>query len=124
MHTQPRTRYYRDCHAAVVLYDITRADSFAAVPGWIAELRRSAGASAESLVIAIVGNKRDLESKRKVTAEQGAALAESLHTLSFETSALTVSLSICSCLCHGWVMVITHIDACTGGGLPCMMMPP
>jgi hypothetical protein len=92
------------------MYDITRKDSFAAVPGWIAELRRNAGASAESLVIAIVGNKRDLESKREVSVEQGAALAESLRALSFETSALTVRrvhvqthdcrmVCVCVCVC-------------------------
>jgi GTPase SAR1 family protein len=107
-HHHISNRYYRDCHAAVVMYDITRKDSFAAVPGWIVELRRNAGASAESLVIAIVGNKRDLESKREVSVEQGAALAESLRALSFETSALTVRCvhvqthdcrMVCVCVC-------------------------
>lgn len=55
--------YYRDASAAVIVYDITSIHSFDKVKKWIRELRQS---SNDKIVIAIVGNKLDLESMRKV----------------------------------------------------------
>lgn len=35
--------YYRGAAAALLVYDITRADTFADIEGWIQELRASTG---------------------------------------------------------------------------------
>ena len=59
--------YYRDSHAAILVYDITDEDSFTKVQNWVKELRRVLG---DRVTLAIVGNKVDLESDRKVPVRQ------------------------------------------------------
>lgn len=61
--------YYRDADGALLVYDITHADSFERVKHWVKELRSIVGSQ---IVIAIAGNKIDLEKSRAV--EQAAAV--------------------------------------------------
>ncbi len=56
------------CHAAIVVYDITDLDSFAAVDTWIADLREQL---LDSIHIYLVGNKADMDTHRKVSTEMG-----------------------------------------------------
>ena len=77
--------YYRDSHAAVLVYDITDQDSFVKVSfpfkiklcykniliklqvqNWVKELRRILG---DKVILAIVGNKIDLDKDRNVPIE-------------------------------------------------------
>ena len=53
--------YYRGAAAAIVVYDITRADSFVTLKNWVEELRTQGPAD---IAIAIAGNKADLDDKR------------------------------------------------------------
>ena len=76
--------YYRNAHAAIVVFDITNRQSFSAARRWIEELR---GTGENSFVI-IVGNKIDLEDARQVSEQDGNALASELHSTYIETSAL------------------------------------
>jgi len=77
--------YYRGSQGAVVMYDVGNEESFTGVETWINELRDSVQGS---LTIAIVGNKCDLESDRRmITAERGKEFALSHDCLFFETSA-------------------------------------
>merc|ERR1712188_142136 len=55
--------YYRGAAAAVVVYDITNAESFARAKSWVKELQRQ---GSPNIVIALAGNKCDLASKRNV----------------------------------------------------------
>ena len=55
--------YYRDSRGAILVYDITDVNSFDRVKIWVKELRRMCG---NDLVLAIVGNKTDLERDRHV----------------------------------------------------------
>lgn len=55
--------YYRDANGAVLVYDITDADSFTKVKTWIKELRKMLG---NDISLAIAGNKIDLEKQRHV----------------------------------------------------------
>ncbi|KAI3402446.2 YPT52 [Candida oxycetoniae] len=55
--------YYRNANAALCVYDITSQSSFKKAQDWIKELRKQAP---EGIVIALVGNKLDLEDKREV----------------------------------------------------------
>lgn len=55
--------YYRNAAAAVVVYDITNEASFDVLQEWIKELNRLGPAD---IVLAIAGNKCDLEDKREV----------------------------------------------------------
>ena len=72
--------YYRGAAAAVVVYDITSADSYERAKSWVSELQRQGN---PNLVIALAGNKADLSSKRVVEADDAQAYAEenNLHFL-------------------------------------------
>ncbi|XP_076900486.1 ras-related protein RABA3-like [Bidens hawaiensis] len=78
--------YYRGALGAVVVYDITKRQSFDHVAGWVEELRAHAD---NSIVIALIGNKADLEDKRAVPSEDAMEFAENQNLYFFETSALT-----------------------------------
>jgi GTPase SAR1 family protein len=70
----PFVRYYRGAAAAIVVYDITSAESFARAKNWVRELQRAGNAN---IVIALAGNKYDLQAtKRKVEFEEAKAYAE------------------------------------------------
>ncbi|KAL0949166.1 hypothetical protein HGRIS_009247 [Hohenbuehelia grisea] len=58
--------YYRGANAALLLYDITNAETFDAVRGWLEELKRNCS---PDLIIYIVGSKADLNRQRQVTAD-------------------------------------------------------
>ncbi|CUI14528.1 rab5 GTP-binding protein, putative [Bodo saltans] len=76
--------YYRGAAGALVVYDITSADSLRKAESWIGELRRNAD---PQTVVVLVGNKCDLESMRQVSIQQGQDLAEKEELLFYETSA-------------------------------------
>jgi len=76
--------YYRGAAAAIVVYDITNHDSFAGAKSWVKELQRRGD---PNVVIALAGNKADLESRRKVEFEEANAYAEQNGILHMETSA-------------------------------------
>ncbi|KAH3675826.1 hypothetical protein WICMUC_002472 [Wickerhamomyces mucosus] len=76
--------YYRNSNAAVVVYDITQESSLERAKIWIKELQRQAS---QDIVIALVGNKADLEEERQVDNEHAKLLAEEEGLLFFEVSA-------------------------------------
>mmetsp|Transcript_23927 Transcript_23927/g.35367 ORF Transcript_23927/g.35367 Transcript_23927/m.35367 type:complete len:194 (+) Transcript_23927:192-773(+) len=76
--------YYRGAAAAIVVYDITNQDSFTGAKSWVKELQRRGD---PNVVIALAGNKADLESRRKVEFEEANAYAEENGILHLETSA-------------------------------------
>ncbi|XP_071735891.1 ras-related protein RABA3-like [Rutidosis leptorrhynchoides] len=78
--------YYRGALGAMLLYDITKRQSFDHVARWVEELRVHAD---NSVVIALIGNKADLEAKRAVSSEDALEFAETQGLYFFETSALT-----------------------------------
>lgn len=78
--------YYRDASAAIVVYDITNQTSFYALKDWIKEIKRY---GPQECVIAIAGNKCDLEDQREVSTEHAKEYAESVEALFAETSALS-----------------------------------
>lgn len=76
--------YYRGAAAAIVVYDITNPDSFIGAKSWVKELQRRGD---PNVVIALAGNKADLEARRKVEFEEANAYAEENGILHLETSA-------------------------------------
>lgn len=79
--------YFHDAHAAIIVYDITSAQSFHEVEIWLKELDQK---GPQSIAIALVGNKCDLADQRVVSVEMGRGFAEK-HSIEtwMETSALT-----------------------------------
>ncbi|EDQ84373.1 uncharacterized protein MONBRDRAFT_34712 [Monosiga brevicollis MX1] len=76
--------YYRGAQAAIVVYDITNADTFQRARSWVKELQRQAN---PNIVIALAGNKADLASKQQVDTNEARAYAEENGLLFMETSA-------------------------------------
>jgi len=78
--------YYRGAQAAIVVYDITNADTFERAKAWVKELQRQAS---PNIVIALSGNKADLTTNRIVEYDEASAYAEENGLLFMETSAKT-----------------------------------
>lgn len=78
--------YYRGAQAAIVVYDITNADTFSRAKVWVKELQRQA---APNIVIALAGNKADLDAKRQVEVADAQTYAEENGLIFMETSAKT-----------------------------------
>ncbi|XP_022714961.1 ras-related protein RHN1-like isoform X3 [Durio zibethinus] len=78
--------YYRGAAAAVVVYDISSMDTFVRAKKWVQELQRQGNAN---LVMALVANKSDLDSKREVENEDGEQFAQENGMFFMETSAKT-----------------------------------
>lgn len=76
--------YIRDSSVAVVVYDITNANSFQQTSKWIDDVRTERGSD---VIIMLVGNKTDLSEKRQVTTEEGERKAKELSVMFIETSA-------------------------------------
>ena len=78
-----RKRYYTGAHGAVVVYDITRKESYENISYWISEIENKV----PDIPIIIVGNKTDLEEQRAVPYEQAKEEWESKGYQVLETSA-------------------------------------
>jgi len=77
--------YYRGAAAAVVVYDLTNRQSFVRAKSWVRELQRQGN---PNIVIALAGNKSDLEKeKRQIDAEEAKTYAEDNGISFMETSA-------------------------------------
>jgi Ras-related protein Rab-2A len=78
--------YYRGAAGALLVYDITRRDTFQHLGRWLEEAKQHAQAN---MVILLIGNKNDLDHKRAVSTEEGKAFADANGLLFLETSAKT-----------------------------------
>ncbi|XP_016355043.1 ras-related protein Rab-5B-like isoform X1 [Sinocyclocheilus anshuiensis] len=78
--------YYRGAQAAIVVFDITKPETFERAKAWVKELQRQAS---PNIVIALAGNKADLADKRLVDYEEAQTYAEDTGLLFMETSAKT-----------------------------------
>ncbi|KAI5192159.1 Ras-related protein Rab-11A [Nematocida minor] len=79
--------YYRGAVGAIVVYDITRKDSFdSATSQWIKQLKDN---SESGIVISLVGNKTDLNEKRQVSLQIAREAAQIGGYQLTETSALS-----------------------------------
>eukprot|EP01089_Gocevia_fonbrunei_P009011 TRINITY_DN2089_c0_g1_i1.p1 TRINITY_DN2089_c0_g1~~TRINITY_DN2089_c0_g1_i1.p1 ORF type:complete len:201 (+),score=41.24 TRINITY_DN2089_c0_g1_i1:94-696(+) len=78
--------YYRGAAGALLVYDITRRDTFEHLTSWLEDCRKY---SNSNIVIMLIGNKSDLEAKRQVTREEGESFAKEHNLLFLETSAKT-----------------------------------
>ena len=76
--------YYRNAHAAVIVFDITNYNSFERAQKWVNELVEKASGS---VVIALCGNKLDLEENRAVSLDVVNKYAESIGSFYTEVSA-------------------------------------
>ncbi|KAK4476397.1 hypothetical protein RD792_015548 [Penstemon davidsonii] len=80
--------YYRGAVGAMLVYDITKRQSFDHVARWLEELR---GHADKNIVIMLVGNKSDLGTLRDVPTEDAKDFAQRENLFFMETSALEAS---------------------------------
>eukprot|EP00340_Litonotus_pictus_P005264 CAMPEP_0170525704 /NCGR_PEP_ID=MMETSP0209-20121228/11148_1 /TAXON_ID=665100 ORGANISM="Litonotus pictus, Strain P1" /NCGR_SAMPLE_ID=MMETSP0209 /ASSEMBLY_ACC=CAM_ASM_000301 /LENGTH=186 /DNA_ID=CAMNT_0010815089 /DNA_START=78 /DNA_END=638 /DNA_ORIENTATION=+ len=78
--------YYKGAVGALLVYDITRKETFLHVAKWLEEVRNN---SSRQIVIILIGNKKDLETKRQVSYEEGESLARENGLMFLEVSAKT-----------------------------------
>ena len=81
-----RHHYYEGAEAAILVYDITRRDTFESIKKWFVEIKKEA---AQHCLMILVGNKIDLKSTRVISTIEGAGLAKELGVSYIETSAIT-----------------------------------
>lgn len=78
--------YYRGAAGALLVYDVTRRDTFLHLTKWLEEARQNASST---MTIMLIGNKSDLHHRREVSYEEGARFAEEHGLIFMETSAKT-----------------------------------
>ena len=76
--------YYKGSHGILLLYDITKVNSFENIREWIKDIKEEVY---EKAIIFLIGNKIDKDIERKITTEQGERLAEEYNLPFFEASA-------------------------------------
>ncbi|XP_042328896.1 ras-related protein Rab-2B isoform X2 [Sceloporus undulatus] len=80
--------YYRGAAGALLVYDITRRETFNHLYSWLEDARQQSSAH---MVIMLIGNKSDLENRRVVQKEEGEAFAREHGMVFLETSAKTAT---------------------------------
>jgi len=78
--------YYRGAAGALLVYDITRRETFEHLTSWLEDCRKY---SSSDITIMLIGNKSDLESSRQVSAQEATAFAQTHGLVFLETSAKT-----------------------------------
>lgn len=77
--------YYRGAVGALLMYDITKPETYEHVSRWLDELKDHAD---PQIVVMLVGNKCDLKHLRAIPTEEAKAFATEKNLLFIETSAL------------------------------------
>lgn len=80
--------YYRGAAGALLVYDVTRRETFQHLAGWLRDAREY---SSPELVVIVVGNKSDMAAERQVTTEEGERFAAENNLVFLETSAKTAA---------------------------------
>jgi len=78
--------YYKGAIGALLVYDITRKETFDHITKWLNEVKSN---GSKDICCILIGNKKDLEAQRQVKYEEGKKLADENHLLFLETSAKT-----------------------------------
>jgi len=80
--------YYRGAAGALLVYDITRRETFNHLTNWLEDAKTHAN---QNMTIILVGNKSDLDQRRTVTYEEGEKFAKDNGLIFLETSAKTAA---------------------------------
>ena len=72
--------YFRNCHGAVAVFDITKRESFYSIESSIKEFRLNCPPESKDNIV-LVGNKVDLEDSRQITKAEAEELCRKLNLL-------------------------------------------
>ena len=79
------TMFYKDANAAVMVYDVTRKESFDEIKNyWSNQIKEN---SPENIILVIAGNKSDLIEQETVDEEEARNFAKELNAIFISTSA-------------------------------------
>ena len=78
--------YIRESNIILLVYDITRKESFDNIPRWFSDVLNI---KSNEAIYVLVGNKIDLKDQRKVTYNEGKKLADEKNIIFEEVSAKT-----------------------------------
>lgn len=78
--------YYRGAAGALLVYDITRRETYEHLTSWLEDARQHAN---PNMTVMLIGNKADLGHRRAVSREEGEAFAREHGLVFLETSAKT-----------------------------------
>ena len=82
--------YYRGADAALICFDLTSGKTFESVEYWIGEMEKNCNNDQQNYVLAMAGNKSDIdESKKQVSYAKANELSKSNDMIYHETSAKT-----------------------------------
>jgi Ras-related protein Rab-2A len=76
--------YYRGAAGALLVYDITKRETFSHLANWLKDAREHANSN---MIIMLIGNKSDLAKKRAVSTEEGEKFAKENGLMFMEVSA-------------------------------------
>jgi small GTP-binding protein len=76
--------YYRGAQVAILVFDLTKPHTMTSLTAWVEELRSK---SPSTMILAICGNKADLEEERGIPSMDGEQWAETVGALYMEVSA-------------------------------------
>nr|CCC94327.1 ras-related protein rab-5 [Trypanosoma congolense IL3000] len=108
--------YYRGACGALVVYDITSAESLKKAQMWMRELRANAD---PTLLIVLVGNKKDMEALRQVSYEDGAAVAREEDVNGFFEVSAKDNVNVEEVFAKLARLLLEHgLGANAGGGSP------
>jgi Ras-related protein Rab-21 len=77
--------FYRNANAALIVFDITSAQTFESMQGWVLELKKNVD---NPMVLCVVGNKIDLAKNRQVSRDEAIQYARSIGATYHECSAM------------------------------------
>ena len=77
-------QFYKDSHGALIIYDITKKETFEKINSWLNELREL---SPPDIIVFIIGNKNDLNQKREINFNETKIFSENNHISFYEVSA-------------------------------------
>uniref|UniRef100_H2L6B1 Ras-related protein Rab-35 n=3 Tax=Oryzias TaxID=8089 RepID=H2L6B1_ORYLA len=75
--------YYRNTHGVIIVYDVTKPESFVNVKRWLSEISQNC----DNVCKILVGNKNEDPTKKKVETQDAVRFGESVGVRVFETSA-------------------------------------
>ena len=61
------TKYYRNADGIVLVFDITKRESFEGLDNWIAEVKQYCEHGLEKVKMVLIGNKMDMKHQRQVS---------------------------------------------------------
>lgn len=79
-------RFYKEAHGILLVYDVSRKDTFDNLSRWANEVEEK---SKKSVKVMLVGNKNDLITAKEVSTEEGKQFSQNKKYFFFETSAKT-----------------------------------